>query len=62
MKRAIPSILKAVLVIGYWNLNIICDLVLGAWDFSSTVAAAPMFAPRKQSGDRKRLMTPNQIS
>jgi hypothetical protein len=24
---------KPVLVIGYWNLEFICNLVLGAWDF-----------------------------
>ena len=24
---------KPVLVIGYWNLRFICNLVLGVWDF-----------------------------
>ena len=24
---------EAVLVIGYWNLKFICNLVLGIWDF-----------------------------
>jgi hypothetical protein len=28
---------KPVLVIEYWNLRFVCNLVLGAWDFINSV-------------------------
>ena len=36
---------KPVLVIEYWNLRFVCDLVLGVWDFinSLTPKHLPMF-------------------
>ena len=36
---------KLVLVIEYWNLKFVCDLVLGAWDFiSSPYSISPVLS------------------
>ena len=35
---------KSVLVIRYWNLRFICNLVLGAWDFIDSITSPPQKA------------------